>query len=121
MSSATPDLIRTAVERFQQEVPALAKLKLVFGLELRGRGDVQIYRVELPGPTISKGAADDARVTVEMPRSHFNELAAEGKLSHYHDAWDAGHIKVTGDTGIQQLIARVIARREERDRTRKVH
>ena len=30
--ASTSDLIRTAVERFQAEVPALQKLKLVFGL-----------------------------------------------------------------------------------------
>src|SRR3954447_9666842 len=48
--ASTQDLIRTAIERFQAEVPALAQLKLVFELELRGRGDVQMFRVEVPGP-----------------------------------------------------------------------
>ena len=48
--ASTPDQIRAAVERFQEEVPALQKLKLVFGLELKGRGDIQLYRVEVPGP-----------------------------------------------------------------------
>jgi hypothetical protein len=114
-------LIETAVERFQADVPALAQLKLVFGLDLRGRGDLQQYRVELPGPEITKGMADDARVTVEMPRSHFNELAADGKAKHYVDAYEQGHIKVTGDPGIQKLIAQVVLRHEERGRTRKVH
>ena len=52
--ASTQDLIKTAIERFQAEVPALAKLKLVFGLELRGRGDVQMFRVELPGPEITR-------------------------------------------------------------------
>ena len=74
--ASTQELIKTAIERFQAEVPALAQLKLVFELELRGRGDVQMFRVELPGPEISKGSTEDARVTVSMPRSHFNELAA---------------------------------------------
>ena len=77
--ASTPQLIETAVKRFQAEVPALANLKLVFGLELRGRGDIQLYRVELPGPKITKAVADDARVTVSIPRSHFNELAADGR------------------------------------------
>ena len=47
MSSATDtkDLIETGVRRFLEEVPALQPLKLVVGLELRGRGDVQLYRV----------------------------------------------------------------------------
>ena len=55
--ASTPELIETAIERFQAEVPALAKLKLVFELELRGRGDVQMFRVELPGPKITKSVA----------------------------------------------------------------
>jgi len=119
--ASTPELIKTAVERFQHEVPALAKLKLVFELELRGRGDVQMFRVELPGPEISKGSTEDARLTVEMPRSHFNELASEGKLRHYREAYESGHIKVSGDPNIQKLIAQVVRRQEERARTRKVH
>jgi len=52
--ASTADLIRTAVERFQAEVPALQNLKLIFGLELKGRGDIQLYRVEVPGPKISR-------------------------------------------------------------------
>lgn len=119
--ASTQELIRTAVERFQADVPALAKLKLVFELELRGRGDVQMFRVEVPGPEISKGSTEDARVTVEMPRSRFNELATEGTASDYREAYEAGQIKVSGDPGIQRLIAQVIARHEERARLRKVH
>ena len=118
---STQELIETAIERFQADVPALAQLKLVFELELRGRGDVQMFRVELPGPEVTKEVADDARVTVSMPRSHFNELAQEGKAKHYREAYEAGHIKVSGDPGIQKLIAQVLERHEQRARTRKVH
>ncbi len=77
---STRELIEQAVRRVQSEVPALEPLKLVVGLELRGRGDVQLYRVELPGPEVRKDVAADARVRVSLPRSHFNELAAEGSL-----------------------------------------
>lgn len=119
--AATQDLIKAAIERFQAEVPALAKLKLVFELELRGRGDVQMFRVELPGPTITKGVGEDARATISMPRSHFNELAMDGRVKHYREAYETGQIKVTGDPGIQKLIAQVIQRQEQRTRTRKVH
>ena len=116
------ELIKTAIERFQAEVPALAQLKLVFELELRGRGDVQMFRVELPGPKITKAAStEDARVTVEMPRSHFNELAEEGTVRDYREAYEAGQIKVSGDPSIQKLIAQVIERHEQRARTKKVH
>jgi hypothetical protein len=120
--ASTQELIASAIERFLAEVPALAPLKLIFELELRGRGDVQMFRVELPGPKISKAAStEDARVTVEIVRSDFNRLAEEGTVSDYRAAYDAGHIKVTGDSGIQKLIAQVIERHEQRARTKKVH
>ena len=50
MASDTKSLIELAVTRFLAEVPALANLKLVAGLEFRARGEPQMYRVELPGP-----------------------------------------------------------------------
>jgi len=120
ISAETPELIEQAVRRFQQEVPALAKLKLVFELELRGRGDVQMYRVQLPGPKISKGVAEDSRVTVEVSRSHFNELATEGRVKHYRDAYEHGHIKASGDPNVLKLIAQVVDRHEQRAQLKKV-
>ena len=120
--ASTQELIATAIERFQAEVPALAQLKLVFELELRGRGDVQMFRVEVPGPQISKAAStQDARVTVSIPRSDFNELATQGGVRDYREAYGAGHIKVSGDPNIEKLIAQVIERHEQRVRTKKVH
>jgi hypothetical protein len=119
--ASTPDLIKTAIERFQADVPALANLKLVFELELMGRGDVQMFRVELPGPKITKGEGQDARVRVSIPRSAFNELAEDGTAKGYREAFEAGQIKATGDPGIQKLIAQVVERHEQRGRTRKVH
>jgi hypothetical protein len=119
--ASTNQLIETAIRRFTDEVPALAQLKLVFQLELRGRGDVQIFRVSLPGPEISKGVTDDARLTITMPRSNFNELAAEGKVRNYRDALDGGHIRVSGDPGVQKLVGTVIERHEQRARLKKVH
>lgn len=119
MAASTRELIEQAVENLQSEVPALAKLKLVFGLELRGRGDVQAYRVEVPGPKVSKGFGDDERVNVSIPRSHFNELIADGSVRHWHEAFDLGHIKVEGDPNIQKLIGQVIERTEARTRLKK--
>jgi hypothetical protein len=119
--ASTQQLIETAILHIQEEVPALARLKLTFELELRGRGDVQMFRVELPGPKISKGVADDARVTVSIPRSHFNELATEGKARHYREAAEHGHIKASGDPNVLKLVAQVIERHEQRTRLKKVH
>ena len=120
--ASTQDLIKTAIERFQAEVPALGQLKLVFELELRGRGDVQMFRVEVPGPKITQGAStQDARVTVAIPRSDFNELADRGAGQRLLAAFENGHIRASGDTNIQKLIAQVVQRHEQRARTKKVH
>jgi len=121
MATSTQDLIKQAVEGLQSEVPALARLKLAFGLELRGRGDVQVYRVEVPGPKITKGSFDDERLRIAIPRSHFNELAADGKLKHWHEAYDHGHVRVEGDPNIQKLVGQVMAHAEARGRLRKAH
>ena len=81
MSTAeTKDLIEQAVHRFQGDVPALKPLKLVIRLELQARGESPVWRVELPGPAVSKDPAADARVSVSMPRVFFNELARDGRL-----------------------------------------
>jgi hypothetical protein len=118
--ASTSDLIRTAVERFQAEVPALQKLKLVFGLELKGRGDIQLYRVELPGPKITKDLAQDERVLVQIDRPQFNELAEKGTLKGYRKAVETGHIKASGDSNVKKLVVQVVERQEQRARLRKV-
>ena len=112
--ASTSDLIKTAVERFQAEVPALQKLKLVFGLELRAKHDIQLYRVELPGPKISKDLAQDERVLIEIDRPQFNELAEKGTLKSYRRAVETGHIKATGDSNVVKLIVQVVEKQEER-------
>ncbi len=121
MSSATDtrDLIETGVRRFLEEVPALAQLKLVVGLELRGRGDVQLYRVELPGPEITKDIASDAKVRLMVSRPHFNDLAAEGNTRQWRTAFEQGHVRASGSESILKLVEHVVARQEERGRTRK--
>jgi len=106
----TRELIAQAVDRLQGEVPALKQLKLVIRLELRARGDVPIWRVAVPGPEISKDAAGDARLDVSVARSHFNELAAEGTLRHWVDAYEHGHVRVTGDPAVTKLLGNVIQR-----------
>ena len=107
------------MKRFLEEVPALQPLKLVAGLELRGRGDVQIYRVELPGPKVSKDIPSDAKVTLALPRSHFNELATKGHVKQWREAFEHGDAKATGIDQVMKLIVNVVERQEERSRTRK--
>jgi hypothetical protein len=110
-SGDTRSLIRQAVERLQAEVPAFRQLKLVIRLELRARGtDVPIWRVEVPGPQITRDPAGDARIDVTVARSHFNELAAEGQLRHWADAYERGHVRVSGDAAVTKLLGNVIQR-----------
>jgi hypothetical protein len=100
-------------------VPALQQLKLVVGLELRGRGDVQLYRVEVPGPNVSKNIPSDAKVTLTVSRSHFNELATKGSVKDWREAFAHGDAKATGVEQVMKLIVNVVERQEERSRTRK--
>src|SRR3954463_1136245 len=121
MSTAeTKALIEAGIARFQREVPALERLKLVMELELRGRGDIQLFRVQVPGPKITRDIASDAKVRVSVPRSHFNELAREGKLRHWREAFESGTVKATGPPEILRLISSVVEKQEERTRSRKL-
>ena len=117
MSAAdTKTLIRQAVERLAEEVPALKQLKLVIRLELRARGggDVPIWRVEVPGPQVTRDPAGDARLDVTVARSHFNELAEDGRLAQWVDAYEHGHVRVTGDPAVTKLLGNVISRQMAR-------
>ena len=112
--------IERAITNIAEEVPALAPLKLVFALVLRGRGDSQQFRVELPGPAITKEIATDARVTIEMPRSFFNVMADEGaRVADWREAFHYGQAKATGVPQILKLVERVVELHEERARTRR--
>ena len=87
-------------------------------LELRARGqDVPIWRVELPGPVISKAPAGDARVEISLARSDFNELVSQGRLKDWVDAYERGQVHVSGDAGVIKLVGNVIGRRQVRGRT----
>jgi hypothetical protein len=121
VATDTKSLIETAVKRFLDEVPALVNLKLVAGLELRARHDVQIYRVELPGPKVTKDVPADAKVTLSVSRSHFNELATKGRVRDWREAFAHGDAKATGIDQVIKLIVNVVERQEERARTRKAH
>ena len=79
-SGDTRALIVSAVEGVVREVPALAKLTLVARVELRAHGGDPIWRVEVPGPKVTRDPAGDARIDVSIGRPEFNELAKEGRL-----------------------------------------
>ena len=114
------DLINSAYRKVILELPALDKLKLVIRLELRGRGDVQVFRVRTPGPEIEKLDPDDARLDISMPRSHFNELAEDGELTHWREALEHGQLKIGGDPDVIKLLGTVIAKHMARAGVRRV-
>jgi hypothetical protein len=121
MSTAdTKALIAQVIAGFQQEVPALQKLKLVFELELRGRGDIQLFRVEVPGPKITRDIASDAKVRLSIPRTEFNELAKDNTVRHWRECFVSGHVRASGPPEILKLIANVVDKQDERTRTRRL-
>jgi hypothetical protein len=119
MASDAIPLLEQAVTRFTDEVPALKPMKLVVKVELQGRGDTQQFRVELPGPNVTKDVAADAKVTVHMQRAFFNEMAKDAKVADWREAFMYGQAKASGPTQILQLIERVVEKHEERGRLRR--
>ncbi len=119
MADDAKALIEVAVQRFIEEVPALAPVKLVVGVELRGRGDVQQFRVEMPELKVTKGPAADARVRVDMRREFFNVMAREAKVADWIEAFTYGQAKASGPDQIVKLIVNVVERHLERERTPK--
>ncbi len=119
MADDAKALIELATRRFIAEVPALEPMKLVVGVELRGRGDVQHFRLEMPGAKVTKGPADDARVRVDMRREFFNVMAHEGKIADWIEAFSYGQAKASGPEQIIRLIVSVVERQQERERTPK--
>src|SRR3954467_465345 len=114
-SQDTRTLIGQAIDHLTVDIPALKNLKLVVRLELRTHGgDVPIWRVELPGPKITKEPAADARVDVSIGRPGFNQLVAKGHLKEWAAAYDRGQLRVSGDAGVIRLVGQVVQRQMAR-------
>ncbi|HUN77532.1 MAG TPA: hypothetical protein VMU32_01280 [Solirubrobacteraceae bacterium] len=118
MAEDAKALIELAAKRFIKEVPALEPLRLVIAIELRGRGDVQHFRLEVPGPKVTKGPAADARIRVDMRREFFNVMAREAKVADWVEAFTYGQAKASGPEQFLKLIANVVDRQQERLRTK---
>lgn len=119
MSEDAKALIELAVRRFLKEVPSLEPIKIVVGVELRGRGDVQHFRLEMPGIKVTKGPAADARMRVDMRREFFNVMAKEAKVADWVEAFSYGQAKASGPEQFMKLIVNVVERQQERQRARK--
>jgi hypothetical protein len=119
MAEDAKALIELAVRRFIREVPALEPMKLVVGVELRGRGDVQHFRLQMPEVAVTKGPAADAKLRVDMRREFFNVMAREAKVPDWIEAFTYGQAKASGPEQFRRLIANVVDRQQERQRTRR--
>jgi hypothetical protein len=119
MAEDAKALIELAVRRFIGEVPALEPIRLVVGIELRGRGDVQHFRLEMPDLKVTKGPAADARVRVDMRREFFNVMAREAKVADWVEAFTYGQAKASGPEQFLRLIVNVVDKHLERQRVRK--
>jgi hypothetical protein len=115
MSDDAKTLIEGATKRFISEVPALEQLKMVVSVDLRGRGDVQQFRLELPQVTVTKGDARDAKIRVEMQRAFFNVMAAEGKVPDWVEAFTYGQAKASGPEQYLRLVQKVVEAQQERE------
>jgi hypothetical protein len=120
MAADAKVLIEQAARSFLEEVPALKPLKLVVGVDLRGRGDTQQFRLQLPEVEVRKDIAPDARIRLDMRREFFNAMVEhEARVPDWREAFLNGQAKATGVDQYLRLIATVVERQEERNRTRK--
>jgi hypothetical protein len=120
MAEDARTLIERATRSLLEEVPALKPLKLVVGIDLRARGDVQQFRLQLPELTVTKDIAADSRVRLEMRRDFFNAMVENGaKVADWREAFTYGQAKATGVDQYMKLIVNVVERQEERSRTRR--
>ena len=119
MAEDAKALIELATRRFLEEVPALAPMKLVVAVELRGRGDVQHFRLQMPEVAVTKGPATEAHVKVDMRREFFNVMAREGKVPDWIEAFTYGQAKASGPEQFLKLITKVVEAQQERQHTRK--
>ncbi len=120
MAEDAKALIELATRRFIEEVPALAPIKLAVSVELRGRGDVQHFRLQMPEVKVSKDPATDAHVRVDMRREFFNVMAREAKVADWIEAFTYGQAKASGPEQFLKLIVKVVEAQQERQHTRKV-
>lgn len=120
MADDARTLIEQAARSFLEEVPALKPMKLVVGVDLRGRGDVQQFRLELPELAVTKDIAADARVRLDMRRDFFNAMVEnKAQVADWREAFTYGQAKATGVDQYLKLIVNVVERQEERNRTRR--
>ena len=115
-TSDTKTMIEGAVARLVDEVPALRNLAMVFRLELRERGGPAVWRVETPGPKVSRdprrraGSGHDRPAGVQHPGREGTPRRTGSRRTR------RASYASTGDQNVIKLIARVIELRRSRQR-----
>ncbi len=90
MSGDARTLIAKAANDVVAQVPALAPLKIVIDVQLQGRGDLQVFRLEMPQAEVTKDVATDAKIHLAMRREEFNRLVEEASIPAWRKAFETG-------------------------------
>lgn len=100
--------VEAALKQLLEHVPALKPLKLIAAAEVQGGRDVQLIRIVMPGPQVTKAIAPEARVTLTIRRDLLNEMVELNDLQAWIRAWDHGKFRVSGVQEYLKLIGQVI-------------
>lgn len=100
--------VETALKQLLEHVPALKPLKLIAAAEVQGGRDVQLIRIVMPGPQVTKAIAPEARVTLTIRRDLLNEMIELNDLQAWVRAWDHGKFRVSGVQEYLKLIGQVV-------------
>jgi len=119
MSTDARTMIVQAARDVVDQVPALAPLKLVVDVQLQGRGDLQVFRLELPEGEVTKEVADDAKVHLAMRREDFNRLVNEGTIKAWQKAFEDGKVRASGVEQYLKLITQVVDKQQGRDQLKR--
>ena len=121
MSGDARTMIAQAASDAVEQVPALAPLKLVVDVELQGRGDLQIFRLQMPEIEVTREMAPppDARLKLEMRRDDFNTLVEQASINAWKRAFQSGKVKVSGVDQYMKLIVQVAEKQMGRDQLKK--
>lgn len=102
--------VEVALKQLLEHVPALKPLKIIAAAEVQGGRDIQLIRIEMPGPKVSKAMAPDARVTVSIRRDLLNEMNDLNDLQAWVRAWDHGKFRASGVEEYIKLIGQVVSK-----------
>jgi len=102
--------VEVALKQLLEHVPALKRMKIVAAAEVQGGRDIQLIRVQMPGPKVTKAVAPDARVTVSIRRDLLNEMNDLNDLQAWVRAWDHGKFRASGVEEYIKLIGQVVSK-----------